>query len=160
MLAGMLHGRWDLSVEEIETPKPRPGSVRLQATGAGRAFGASLIAISEPSEARGTAALKIAADQDCVSASRSLFADAEAISEGPFEIVFEASGTAAAFEQGFAALHRGGVLPEAIRLAAAGRINLEPLIIAVFPVSEFPSAMSATCESENLLKVDVTIGRI
>jgi L-idonate 5-dehydrogenase len=51
----------------------------------------------------------------------------------------------------------GNVFEEAIRLVAAGRVKLEPLISEVFPLSELPQAMQRSAAKDNVLKVQVEI---
>lgn len=49
----------------------------------------------------------------------------------------------------------GNVFGEAIRLAASGRLNLQPLVSRVFPLSQVSEAMEAAFARENVLKVQI-----
>lgn len=49
----------------------------------------------------------------------------------------------------------GDVFDEAIRLVASGRINLQPLISQVFPLSRAPEAMACAAAKENVIKVQM-----
>jgi L-idonate 5-dehydrogenase len=51
----------------------------------------------------------------------------------------------------------GNVFGEAIRLVAAGRVNLEPLISQVFPLAELPQAMLRASAKEGVMKVQIEI---
>jgi L-idonate 5-dehydrogenase len=52
----------------------------------------------------------------------------------------------------------GNVFGEAIRLVAAGRVNLAPLISQVFPLAELPQAMARAFAKDEVLKVQIQIG--
>jgi len=51
----------------------------------------------------------------------------------------------------------GNVFGEAIRLVAAGRVNLEPLISQVFPLAELPQAMQRASAKDEVMKVQIEI---
>ena len=48
--------------------------------------------------------------------------------------------------------------PKAIRLLAAGRIDLGDLVTATYPLSELPQAMATACDGEQSLKVQLVVG--
>ena len=52
----------------------------------------------------------------------------------------------------------GNVFDEAIRLVASGRLNLQPLISRVFPLSEASAAMFLAADKAQALKVQIQIG--
>jgi len=52
----------------------------------------------------------------------------------------------------------GHVFGEAIRLAAAGRVNLAPLISQVFPLAELPQGMARAFAKDDVLKVQIQVG--
>lgn len=49
----------------------------------------------------------------------------------------------------------GNVFAEAIRLAASGRLNLQPLVSRVFPLSQASEAMESAFAKENVLKIQI-----
>ena len=51
----------------------------------------------------------------------------------------------------------GNVFGEAIRLAAAGRVNLAPLISQVFPLAELPQAMRRAFAKDSVMKIQISI---
>jgi L-idonate 5-dehydrogenase len=53
----------------------------------------------------------------------------------------------------------GNVFGEAIRLVAAGRVNLAPLLSQVFPLAELPQAMLRAAAKESVMKVQVAVGQ-
>ena len=52
----------------------------------------------------------------------------------------------------------GNVFGEAIRLVAAGRVNLAPLISQVFPLAELPQAMQRAFAKDSVMKVQIVVG--
>jgi 2-desacetyl-2-hydroxyethyl bacteriochlorophyllide A dehydrogenase len=51
----------------------------------------------------------------------------------------------------------GNVFGEAIRLAATGRVNLDPLVSQVFPLVELPLAMHRAFAKDDVIKVQVQV---
>ena len=51
----------------------------------------------------------------------------------------------------------GNVFGEAIRLAAAGRVNLAPLVSGLFPLVELPQAMQRAFAKDDVIKVQVEV---
>jgi len=51
----------------------------------------------------------------------------------------------------------GNVFGEAIRLAASGRVNLEPLISQVFPLAELPQAMQRAFAKDSVMKIQISV---
>ncbi len=51
----------------------------------------------------------------------------------------------------------GNVFGEAIRLAASGRVSLEPLISEVFPLAQLPQAMQRAFAKDDVLKVQIQV---
>jgi L-idonate 5-dehydrogenase len=51
----------------------------------------------------------------------------------------------------------GNVFDEAIRLAASGRVDLEPLVSEVFPLAELPQAMQRAFAKDDVIKVQIQI---
>jgi L-idonate 5-dehydrogenase len=51
----------------------------------------------------------------------------------------------------------GNVFDEAIRLAATGRVNLEPLISEIFPLVELPQAMQRAFAKDDIIKVQIQV---
>ena len=61
--------------------------------------------------------------------------------------------------QFFGSFRYGNVFGEAIRLVAAGRVNLAPLLSQVFPLAELPQAMLRAAAKESVMKVQVAVGQ-
>ena len=53
----------------------------------------------------------------------------------------------------------GNVFGEAIRLVETGRVNLEPLISAIFPLEKFSEAMHRALAKDNIVKVQIQINQ-
>jgi 2-desacetyl-2-hydroxyethyl bacteriochlorophyllide A dehydrogenase len=53
----------------------------------------------------------------------------------------------------------GNVFGEAIRLAAAGRVNLAPLISEIFPLAELPQAMRCAFAKDRVMKIQISINQ-
>lgn len=53
----------------------------------------------------------------------------------------------------------GDVFDEAIRLAASGRVKLQPLITGLFPLQQAAQAMAQAADKSNALKVQIEIAR-
>ncbi|MEI7902940.1 MAG: L-idonate 5-dehydrogenase, partial [bacterium] len=51
----------------------------------------------------------------------------------------------------------GNVFGEAIRLVAAGRVNLSPLISQVFPLGELTQALTRAFAKDSVMKVQVAV---
>jgi L-idonate 5-dehydrogenase len=52
----------------------------------------------------------------------------------------------------------GNVFGEAIRLVAAGRVNLAPLISQIFPLAELPQAMQRAFAKDSVMKIQIAVG--
>lgn len=53
----------------------------------------------------------------------------------------------------------GNVFGEAIRLAAAGRVNLAPLVSQIFPLAELPRAMRRASAKDSVMKIQISMGQ-
>lgn len=73
-----------------------------------RAYGSSLITVSEPTDRRRELALRFGADHTLDPRKEEFLDRAQSISDGGFDVVFEASGAPAGVQQGVKAACRGG----------------------------------------------------
>ena len=152
------------------------GPIGLLVVLAARAFGATTVALGDPVAERRQVALRLGADNALDPTAGSFAADVAAVGDDGFDVLFEASGSAAALRQAFELVRRGGTIvqigslsePEtplpisqllvrelqlvgsfrygdvweqAIRLAASGRVNLQPLISDVLPLRQAREAL-------------------
>jgi 2-desacetyl-2-hydroxyethyl bacteriochlorophyllide A dehydrogenase len=86
------------------------GPIGLLTARVARAFGAALVVVSEPSEIRRRLAAELVAD-DVTDPTGIGFVDhAIPLSKGGFDVVFEASGAAAAVRSSFDVVRRGGTV--------------------------------------------------
>jgi L-idonate 5-dehydrogenase len=53
----------------------------------------------------------------------------------------------------------GNVFGEAIRLTAAGRVNLAPLVSQAFPLAELPQAMRRAFAKDSVMNIQISIGQ-
>jgi L-idonate 5-dehydrogenase len=168
------------------------GPIGLLSAVVARTLGASLVVVSEPTVTRQGTALRLGVDHVLNPIEDGFVSQAIEISDGGFDVVFEASGTAAAVTGGMAVLRRGGSMvqigtvgansvalpvndlmvreisllgtfryadefPEALRLMAGGRMQLEPLVTGIYPLSEIIEAMNAASSANGALKVQVAL---
>jgi L-idonate 5-dehydrogenase len=183
----------------------RAGSVagkRVLVTGGGpigllnvivaRAYGAAVIALSDPMPDRRAMALEVGADAALDPTAASFKDEIVRLSGDGFDVMFEASGAPPAVQQAFETLRRGGTLvqigvfsapeiplpvnqlmvreiqfvgsfrygnvfEEGIRLLAAGRVDLRPLVSRVFPLAEATQALKAACGRDGVVKVQLDL---
>jgi L-idonate 5-dehydrogenase len=157
-----------------------------------RAFGASLVALSDIVASRRETALQLGADLALDPTAKDLANQvSEQTGEG-FDVIFEASGAPPALRQAFGLVRPGGtivqigtlgtedvplpvnqlmvreinlvgsfrygnVFGEAIRLVAAGRVDLAPLISASFPLEELPQAMRRAFAKDEVIKIQLQL---
>ena len=86
------------------------GPIGLLTARAARALGASQVVISEPNEIRRKLAAKLAADDVLDPAASNYSQHGIAISDGGFDVVFEASGATAAVRGAMDLVRRGGAI--------------------------------------------------
>jgi len=51
----------------------------------------------------------------------------------------------------------GNVFEEGVRLLAAGRVDLRPLVSEVFPLAQAPQALEAACQRDRVVKVQIDL---
>ncbi len=51
----------------------------------------------------------------------------------------------------------GNVFEEGVRLLAAGRVDLRPLVSDVFPLAQAPQALLAACQRDRAVKVQIDL---
>jgi 2-desacetyl-2-hydroxyethyl bacteriochlorophyllide A dehydrogenase len=157
-----------------------------------RAFGATTVAVSDPVPERRQMALRVGADAALDPRAPSFAADVAALGDDGFDVLLEASGSAAALRQAFELVRRGGTIvqigslsePEislpigqllvrelqvvgsfrygnvweqAIRLAASGRVNLEPLISNLLPLRQAREALELASARGGAVKVQLDL---
>ena len=86
------------------------GPIGLLVVIAARAFGATTIALGDPVSERRAMALRLGADTALDPMADSFAADVAAVSDDGFDVLFEASGSAAALRQAFGLVRRGGTI--------------------------------------------------
>jgi L-idonate 5-dehydrogenase len=86
------------------------GPIGLLTARAARALGAALVVVSEPSESRRRLAAESAADHVVNPACSEFVETAVSLSEGGFDVVFEASGAVAAVRASLDIVRRGGAI--------------------------------------------------
>lgn len=84
------------------------GPIGLLTALAARAFGASMIVMSEPLESRRTTSLTLGVDDTIDPGEEEFLEQAVTISDGGFDVVFEASGAPAAVQASLGTVRRGG----------------------------------------------------
>lgn len=166
------------------------GPIGLLAAIVARAYGATTVALSDPVASRRAMALKVGADAVLDPTAAAFKDEADALSGGGFEAIFEASGFPAALCQAidlagkgatlvqvgtfskpeialpinqmmvkeiqFAGSFRyGNVFEEGVRLLAAGRVDLRPLVSKVFPLAQAQDAVIAAGQREGVVKVQI-----
>ena len=157
-----------------------------------RAFGASLVALSDIVASRRDTALKLGADLALDPAEKDQANQVSEQTGDGFDVILEASGAPPALRQALRLVRPGGtivqigtlgtedvplpvnqlmvretslvgsfrygnVFGEAIRLVAAGRVDLAPLISACFPLVELPQAMRRALAKDEVIKVQLQI---
>ncbi|MEM9657486.1 MAG: alcohol dehydrogenase catalytic domain-containing protein [Planctomycetota bacterium] len=135
------------------------GPIGLLSARAATALGARLVAISEPDAARRSLAIHHGADHALDPASGRFVEESRDLSGGGFDVVFEASGAAAAVRSAMDAAGRGGTIVQ-IGTVAAGDATLpvndlmvrELSLLGTFRYSdEFPRAIDLVARG----KIDV-----
>lgn len=101
------------------------GPIGLLAARAARSLGAALTVVSEPSAGRQRLAAELAADQVLSPMTEDFIDAALAASGGGFDIVFEASGAAAAVRSAFDVVRRGG------RIVQIGTVGVDDVSLPV-----------------------------
>ena len=86
------------------------GPIGLLTAIAARAFGATTVALSDPVAERRRMALGVGADAVLDPAAQSFAAEVEALTDDGFDVLFEASGSAAALRLAFGLVRRGGTI--------------------------------------------------
>lgn len=157
-----------------------------------RAFGASLVALSDIVASRRETALKLGADIALDPTAKDLANQVSEQTGDGFDVIFEASGAPPALRLAFGLVRPGGtivqigtlgtedvplpvnqlmvreinlvgsfrygnVFGEAIRLVAAGRVDLAPLISASFPLEELPQAMRRAFAKDEVIKIQLQL---
>ena len=168
------------------------GTIGLMAAMTAKAFGAVPVAISDIVHARLRKAVELGVDAALNPGEEDFTEKARALAGDGFDLIFEASGSAAALRGAFDLVRPGGtivqigtlgtgdiplpanlvmnkeinfigsmrygnVFEEAIRLAAAGRVELRPLIDEVFPLSESMRAFEFAADKTRSLKVQIQL---
>lgn len=180
----------------------RAGSVagrRVLVTGGGtigqlmalvtRAFGATQVVVSDITDYPRWLAITLGADAALDATDLNFKTKAISLSQGGFDLVFEASGSVEALSQAIAAAERGativqvGTLPATVMaplnlimtkelslvgsfrfanvfatsldLAVSRRVNLEPLISAVFSLADTQKAMELAISKDEIVKIQI-----
>jgi 2-desacetyl-2-hydroxyethyl bacteriochlorophyllide A dehydrogenase len=110
------------------------GPIGLLTAIVARAYGASLVVISELNESRRAMATSLAADQTLDPTEVDFVQQAMAISDGGFDYMFEASGAAPAVRSGFDVVRRGGTIVQ-IGTVDAGEVSLPVNELMVHEIS-------------------------
>ena len=168
------------------------GAIGLMAALTAQAFGAAPVAIGDIVPERRAKAKELGIDSVADPSSEGYANRALELSEGGFDVAFEASGAPPALRGAIELVRPGGtivqigtlgaadiplplnrmmnkeinlvgsmrygnVFDEAIRLVAAGRINLRPLINGVFPLDEATGAFEFMADKARSFKVQIQI---
>ena len=86
------------------------GPIGLLTLIAARAFGATTVALSDPVAERRQMALRVGADAALDPRAESFAAEVATLTDDGFDVLFEASGSAAALRQAFELVRRGGTI--------------------------------------------------
>jgi L-idonate 5-dehydrogenase len=86
------------------------GPIGLLVAIAARAFGATTVALSDPVAERRQMGLRVGADAVLDPGAASFAGDVAALADDGFDVLFEASGAAAALRQAFTLVRRGGTI--------------------------------------------------